>query len=57
MGDFNFPRRIVDWKESNMGLLADFKEGEEVQKQAFEQLLNLADRSPTGTTRQQTHSW
>ena len=43
MGDFNFPKRIVKWKESRLGLVADFNEGQDVQKKAFEQLLTLTE--------------
>ena len=43
MGDFNFPKNIVEWKESGNGLVADFKQGQEAQKQAFDQLLALTE--------------
>ena len=43
MGDFNFPKKIVQWKESKMGLVPDFQQGKDIQKQAFEQLLTLTE--------------
>ena len=45
MGDFNFPKKIVNWRESKLGLVADFNEGQDVQKKAFEQLLSLTEEN------------
>ena len=42
-GDFNFPRRIVDWVSSDEGLFADYVEGESDEKQGFKLLLDLAN--------------
>ena len=43
MGDFNFPKKIVEWKDSDLGLVADFTEGESIQKRAFDLLLSLTE--------------
>ena len=43
MGDFNFPKKIVNWRESDLGLVADFTEGEDIQKKAFDLLIQLTD--------------
>ena len=42
-GDFNFPRKIVEWKDSSKGVVANFTEGEGIQKVAFERLLELTE--------------
>ena len=42
-GDFNFPKRIVEWKDSKRGVVANFTEGNDIQKIAFEKLLELTE--------------
>ena len=43
MGDFNFPKNIVEWKDSQHGLIADYSPGISIQKRAFEHLLELTE--------------
>ena len=43
MGDFNFPKNIVQWKPSELGIIADFTEGDSQQKKAFEFLINMTE--------------
>ena len=43
LGDFNFPPPIVQWKRSALGVIADFAEGDSIQKSAFEMLLSMTE--------------
>ena len=43
MGDFNFPKKIVNWKDTDLGLVADYTEGESIQKKAFDLLIQLTE--------------
>ena len=44
-GDFNFPPKIVTWKDSQLGLIPDFSGGQSEQMKAFEQLLEIVEEN------------
>ena len=43
MGDFNFTKNNVEWKDSQHGMITDYSPGSSIQKRAFDQLWELTE--------------